>query len=54
MASVLGAVIIVVILLVVIPVGVLMTGGVAAGLIGSFLKADADAHGEDTWKQLNY
>jgi hypothetical protein len=42
---VLGAIIIVVALLL-IPVMVLMTGGIAAALLGFFLKSDAEARHE--------
>lgn len=38
-----GAAIIVVVLIVVIPVGVLMSGGIGAAVIGYFLKNEADA-----------
>jgi len=38
----LGPIIIVVVLLVAIPVGVLMSGGVAAGLLGFFVNDDVD------------
>lgn len=37
-----GVVIIVAVLVVAIPVGVLMSGGVAAGVLGFFLKDDVD------------
>ncbi len=50
----LGAAIIVVILLVIIPVSVIMTGAVGAALIGAVLKKDADDRGDEVWKQLNY
>lgn len=39
----LGAVIIVIVLLVVLPVGFLVGGAVIAGLLGSALKADGEA-----------
>lgn len=41
-----GVAIIVVVLLVVIPVGVLMSGAFGAGIIGHFLRSDADASHE--------
>lgn len=41
-----GVVIIVVVLLVVLPVSVLMSGGVGAAIIGHFLRHDADASHE--------
>ena len=43
MAGVLGAAIIVVVLVIVIPVSVLMSGSIGALLIGWFLRDDADA-----------
>jgi hypothetical protein len=43
---VLGPIIIVVILLVAIPVGFLMTMGVVAAVLGTFLKNDADTRYE--------
>jgi hypothetical protein len=46
MIPVLGAAIIVVVLVIVIPVGVLMSGSVGALLIGLFLRSDADARHE--------
>ena len=39
----LGAAIMVILLVVVIPVGVLMSGAIGAWIIGHFLRADADA-----------
>ena len=42
----LGAVLIVVVLVVVIPVGVLISGGVAAALLGWSLKEDAERRNE--------
>lgn len=50
----LGALIMVVVLVVVIPVGVLMTGAAMAALIGHLLKEDADAKGDEVWRDLNY
>lgn len=38
----LGAIIILVVLLVVMPVGVLMSGGVAAGILGFLVNDDVD------------
>lgn len=38
-----GAVIFVIILVAVIPVSVLMSGGLGAGIIGFFLRSEADA-----------
>lgn len=43
-----GPAIIVVILLVLIPVGVMMSGGVAAGILGYFAKKDVDEEFEGT------
>jgi hypothetical protein len=42
----LGAVLIVIVLVVVIPVGVLISGGVAAALLGWSLKEDAEGRNE--------
>ena len=42
----LGALIMVVVLVVVIPVGVLMTGGVVAGLVGHLLTHEAEVKHE--------
>jgi hypothetical protein len=42
----LGAVLIVVVLVVVIPVGVLISGGVAAAVLGWSLKEDAERRNE--------
>ena len=50
----LGAAIIVVVLVLVIPVAVFVSGGVAAGLLGFFLKDEAEAKGDETWRELNY
>jgi len=41
-----GAIIIAVLLVIVMPVGLLMSGALAAGLLGGLLKADADARYE--------
>ena len=46
MDDVLGAAIIVVVLVILIPVGVLMSGSIGALLIGLFLRSDADARHE--------
>lgn len=43
-----GPAIIVFVLIVAIPVGVLITGGVLAGILGTFLRSDADARYEGT------
>lgn len=43
-----GAIIIVVVLVVAIPVGILMSGAVGAGLIGHFLRETADAEHADS------
>ncbi len=43
-----GAAIIIVVLLVAIPVGVLMSGGIGSAIIGAFLKAEADHGNEDS------
>jgi len=49
-----GAVLIVVLLVVVMPVSIMMSGAAIAGLLGFFLKDDADRRGADTvWKDLN-
>lgn len=45
---VLGPIIIVIVLVVAIPVGVLISGGVFAGILGTFLRNDADARFEGT------
>ena len=49
-----GVVIIVVVLAVVFPVVVIMSGAIAAGVLGWFLKEDTDATGDEIWKELNY
>lgn len=46
MAGVLGAAIIVVVLVIAIPVSVLMSGSIGAGVIGWFLRDDADKRNE--------
>ena len=46
MEPMIGAVIIVVVLLVAIPVGVMMSGGIGAAIIGHFVRTDADARNE--------
>jgi hypothetical protein len=51
---VLGAAVIVVVLVLVIPVAVFVSGGVASGLLGFFLKDEADAKGDETWRELNH
>jgi ABC-type thiamin/hydroxymethylpyrimidine transport system permease subunit len=38
----------------VFPVLVLISGGIASGLLGWVLKQDADDHGDDVWRRLNY
>ncbi len=49
-----GAVILVVLLVVVFPVMIMLTGAAIAGIFGFLLKDDADRRGEDTvWKELN-
>lgn len=48
----LGPIIIAVVILVVIPVGFLMTMGVVAGVIGTFMKNDADERFEDNSELL--
>lgn len=50
----LGALIMVVVLVVVIPVGVLMTGGAMAALLGHVVKQSADDSGDEVWRELNY
>lgn len=44
--DVLGPIIIVIVLVVAIPVSVLISGGVFAGVLGTFLRNDADARYE--------
>lgn len=41
-----GPVVIVIVLLVLIPVGVMLSGNIAAGILGWLLKADAEARNE--------
>jgi hypothetical protein len=53
MAGVLGAAIIVVVLVVVIPVAVFLSAGLACGLLGHLAMKDAEARGDETWRQLN-
>ncbi len=49
-----GALLLVVILVVAMPVAIMMSGTVIAGLLGFLLKDDADQRGADTvWKELN-
>lgn len=48
----LGALILAVAILVVMPVGIIMTGGIISALLGSLLKADAD-EGDEAWKPYN-
>ena len=43
-----GPVIIVIVLVIAIPVGVLISGGVMAGILGTFLRNDADTRYEGT------
>lgn len=47
-AWVLGPIIIVIVLVVAIPVSVLISGGVFAGVFGTFLRKDADERYEGT------
>lgn len=42
MGSMVGPIIIVVVLLIAIPVGVIMSGGVVAALLGALVKSDVD------------
>lgn len=49
-----GVVIIVVVLVVVFPVLVIMSGGIAAAILSWSLKEDADATGDEVWRELNY
>jgi hypothetical protein len=51
---VLGALIMVVVLVVVIPVGVLITGGIMAAVLGYLTKQQADVQGDEVWRELNY
>lgn len=46
--AVIGVAIIVVVLLVAIPVGVLMSGGIGAAVIGWVLREDVDSRHEDS------
>lgn len=49
-----GGVLIAVVLMIVMPVGLMMSGAALAGLLGFLLKDDADKRGADTvWKDLN-
>ncbi len=49
-----GAVLLVVVLMVVMPVAIMMSGAAVAGVLGYLLKDDADRRGADTvWKDLN-
>ena len=54
MAGMPGVVIIVVVLVVVFPIAVIMSGGIAAAILGWFLKEDVDATGDEVWRELNY
>jgi hypothetical protein len=54
MAGVPGVVIIVAVLVVIFPVVVIMSGAVAAAVLGWFLKEDTDATGDEVWRELNY
>lgn len=46
MTAMIGVVIIVIVLVVGIPVGILMSGGAGAGVIGFFLRKEADKNHE--------
>lgn len=48
MSVVIGALVIAFVLLVFIPVSVMITGGVVAGILGYFLKEDVDKEYEGT------
>ena len=48
------ALLIVVLLLVVFPIAVLMSGAAAAAILGWLAQRDADATGDEVWKELNY
>ena len=50
---VLGGLVLVVILVFIIPVGVLLSGAVGAGLLGWLLKESADDAGDPVWRELN-
>jgi hypothetical protein len=51
---VLGAIILAVIIVIMIPVGVLMSGAAGAAVLGIFLRADADArHPDSELRDLN-
>ena len=45
-ASMLGAVLMILLLVIVMPIGILVSGAVAASLLGGLLKKDADASHE--------
>jgi hypothetical protein len=47
-------VVIIVVLLVLFPVAVLMSGAAAAAILGWSAQRDADAKGDEVWKELNY
>lgn len=49
----LGALILAAVILIVMPVGMIMTGGVISAILGTVLKQDADANGEEVWRQHN-
>ncbi|MDH4147122.1 MAG: hypothetical protein OEY23_18350 [Acidimicrobiia bacterium] len=49
----LGALILAVAILVVMPIGMIMTGGIISAVLGWSLKADADDAGEDVWREHN-
>ncbi len=49
-----GAVLLVVVLVVVMPVAIMMSGSLVAGVLGCLLKGDADRRGGDSvYKGLN-
>ncbi len=49
----LGAFILAAVILVVMPVGIIMTGGIISAILGAVLKQDADANGEEIWRHHN-
>jgi hypothetical protein len=50
----LGGILIAIGLALVFPILVLISGAIASGLLGALLKQDADTHGDQVWKPLNY
>ena len=50
---VLGGLLIAIVLVVLIPVGVLMSGAIGAGVLGWLLKDTTDKAGDAVWRELN-